>query len=811
MKPSLSAVFGLVLLIGLFYPPERAGARPMETHARTPAIGTAWTVLVVKDPAALRPMEAGWERRVQWDLRGIDTRGAASVRRSILDPAAAGLATIAATTGADRALCASGGSPGDRLEGCRLFRESEAGPAGPRVLWSSLPGDPRGPRAESGSPPPGSRLAAGDRYTARSWSSGRGPTGTGADDLDLRKTEAEVVAEGIALLPAGPREVILLRETIREAGASPRLRYRFLTRSGFEAAVLEGPRPSAAGGYFPDRAELLMEAPAAVDDGIVISYATLSKSLLPGATGFLQYSLAQDAVLDTIHPGWTSVAAMIAPDAASVWDFASIDPLALEIRTFNSTRGDLLGSSCLESCAVRDQGLAPADGTWQAWLKIDHYAPSGSYLTRDVFLLNDNDTGANPSIDVPYLAQDELNTDDHTQICLQQSAGGAQRLLRFFRFAGADPSSAMLRLGDTWTSGAWTNCTDAAGLRLTLASACGDQCYPGCSSVSPRARGMLASSAGFAATIVEDGFLHVAAGNYVPSLLLRQDTDLQAGRSLLGICNLGTVRNRFFDYFWVQERYGLMALVSSTTDATGTLPPGDWASAGNLTDRVDVTWGPFPPYQMEARACLGGTRIGWSLPADGSNLEDAPGIGDWGYVVSWGSDTDPESLADWTTNPNHTPLPGEAGYLLAPPGAEPTSAIITTWPGPAMQATVVSALRYTDPGAGDVRAYRSAAFFKVVADPARLDPGAFAVGPGVDPFVTLSGNDVVLSWPAVPGASSYRLRVWDLETRQEIPCPTGLDCAPVSPAALHAGGRTASQSFAYRVFAVDTCGGVSAD
>src|SRR5262245_39410480 len=164
MKTSRSAVLGLVLATGFFCPPEPAGARPMEARARTPAIGSAWTVLLVQDPAALGPMESGWERRVQWDLRGLESRGAAAERRSILDPTAAGLATIAATTGADRALCASG-------EGCRLFRDAETGPAGPRVLWSSLPGDPRGLRSESGSPPPGSRLAAGDRYTTRSWSS----------------------------------------------------------------------------------------------------------------------------------------------------------------------------------------------------------------------------------------------------------------------------------------------------------------------------------------------------------------------------------------------------------------------------------------------------------------------------------------------------------------------------------------------------------------------------------------------------------------------------------------------------------------
>jgi hypothetical protein len=271
------------------------------------------------------------------------------------------------------------------------------------------------------------------------------------------------------------------------------------------------------------------------------------------------------------------------------------------------------------------------------------------------------------------------------------------------------------------------------------------------------------------------------------------------------------VRNRSFDYFWVQEHYGYLALVSSPTDATGTLPPDDWSSVGNQTDGVDVAWGPFPPYQVDARACLAGTRVGWTLPADGSNPGSAPGVGDWGYVVSWGSQSDPETLADWTSNPNHTPLPGEAGYLAAPPGLEPTSTVIGGWPGTSIDVTVVTALRYTDPTIGDVRPYRSAAFFKVLEDPARLDPATFVVGDGVDPLVTRSGDDLLLSWPAVPGAVSYVVRVWDLDTRLEVSCPSGLDCAPVAPQATHAGGAVAAANLGYRVFAVDPCGAASAN
>jgi hypothetical protein len=322
---------------------------------------------------------------------------------------------------------------------------------------------------------------------------------------------------------------------------------------------------------------------------------------------------------------------------------------------------------------------------------------------------------------------------------------------------------------------------------------------------------MLAAGAGFADTVVEDGYVHVPAGNYIPALLMRQDTDLQAGRNLFGTCNVGTQRNRSFDYFWVQEHYGYLALVSAPTDTTGTLPPDDWSSVGNQTDGVDVAWGPFPPYQVDARACLAGTRVAWALPADGSNPGSAPGIGDWGYVVSWGSQTDPETLADWTSNPNHTPLPGEAGYLAAPPGLEPTSTVIGGWPGSSINVTVVTALRYTDPTIGDVRPYRSAALYKVVEDPARLDPATFVVGDGVNPFVTRSGDDLVLTWPAVPGAVSYVLRVWDLDTRLEISCPAGLDCAPAAPQATHVGGAVAPANLGYRVFAVDPCGAASSN
>jgi hypothetical protein len=137
--------------------------------------------------------------------------------------------------------------------------------------------------------------------------------------------------------------------------------------------------------------------------------------------------------------------------------------------------------------------------------------------------------------------------------------------------------------------------------------------------------------------------------------------------------------------------------------------------------------------------------------------------------------------------------------------------VIGGWPGSSINVTVVTALRYTDPTIGDVRPYRSAALYKVVEDPARLDPATFVVGDGVNPFVTRSGDDLVLTWPAVPGAVSYVLRVWDLDTRLEISCPAGLDCAPAAPQATHVGGAVEPANLGYRVFAVDPCGAASSN
>jgi hypothetical protein len=365
-----------------------------------------------------------------------------------------------------------------------------------------------------------------------------------------------------------------------------------------------------------------------------------------------------------------------------------------------------------------------------------------------------------------------------------------------------------------WTSGAWTSCNNSNGLYLTVASTCTNQCYPGCSAAAtPRARGMIDTTAGigFRMTVIDEGYVHVPSGNYVPAVLLRQDTDIQAGVNLFGTCNIGTTRNRAFDYFWVSDAYGLLASVSSPTDTTGTLPPSDWSSIGNVTDGGDFTWGPYPPWQMSAQACLAGTKVSWALPADGSNLGGNPGITDYGYVVSWGNQTDPTALADWNANPNHTPLPGTAGYLAAPAGAEPTSSIITGWAGSSINATVVTALRYTDPNAADQRSYRSAAYFKVTKNPAHLDGATFRIGQSVAPFVSKSGADLQLAWPAVSGAAAYSVHVFDLATQLEIACPAGLDCHPTGPATTHAGGAASGIGYGYRITAVDPCGAESAD
>ena len=796
-----------------------AAAGPLEVRAPASVPGRAWTVVEL-DGAGVGPLPAGWERRTFWDLRPPQGAGA-RFRWTLLDPAEPGLAGRAGGGEADVALCASEPIVERRI-GCHLLRGTDALPGAPEAPWSDTPERlitvvPRNDAADA--------LETGSSFRAVVLHDGRA----------FESIDGRVVAEGLALTLAGPREVLLLREVLDRQGVAL-LRYRMLTATGQLAAVLEGPLPEPGTSFLPARAAVLVETNSLADDGMTIAYEHLAAALDPGTTGFMQRSHSGSTIpLTAVDPSWTSVSETISIDQSGVsyqpdpgdpaseqtlpevWDFTGLVSGTLSQRTFNTTRNDVAWSSCLESCATRDLSATPPDGTWQAYLKIDRFS-AGSPFTRDIFLLNDNDTGANPSIDVPFVAQDELNDSDRTQICFEDSAGGADRFLRFFQFTGATPATAVMGIGDSWTSGNWTSCNDANGLHLTAFSVCAvDACYPACEAplgADPRARGRIdGGPAGLRMTVLEDGWVHVPAGNYVPALLLRQDTDLEAGIDFFGTCNLGTQRQRFYDYFWVQERYGLLALVSSPNDVAPdyNMPPDDWSVVGNGTDRADFTWGPYPPYQTEARACLSGTRVSWLLPADGSNLDDEAAVSDYGYVVSWGSLADPEALADWDTNPNHTPLPGEPGYLAAPSGGEPTSTVITSWGGSSINATVVTALTYTDPDAGDAVDYRSAAFYKVVEDPARLDPLTFEVGDGVVPFVTLDGADNDLAWPAVAGADGYHVRVFDLILKLEIPCPPGMDCEPAVPATTHPGGAADGGSYGYRAFAVDPCGEDSAN
>jgi hypothetical protein len=800
MKTTMTTVLAAACLAAA------GGAAASQVTVRAPElpIGATWNVIELTHPAPPPYAIDRWESNTYWDLRPPAGAGRV-VERVVMRPAEAGFGTAANRSGADRALCSFEQDSRRRL-GCRLFRAVETDAAGPRFL-----------APDSAAAAPRSRIDA--------------------IEVGSRFRDSVAVAEGIVVVPGGPREAVLVREIVSEPKGEL-LRYRFLSRTGVEVAVLSGPRPAAGEPFRPDREELLASASALVAGPVQIPYTSLHRALTPGATGFLQYSFVGTTAVPTtplssVVPAWTTVPSMISIDQTSVsyqpdpsdpstqdvlpkvWDFTALQTGTLAYRTFNTTRDDTAWSTCLQSCSLKNQTAAPPDGSWQGYLKIDTFNTNGSALTRDIFLLNDNDTGADPSIDVPYVAFDELNAMDREQICFDDSAGGANRLLRFLKFRGANPSVALMSVGDpAWSSGGWTNCTNGAGLFLTVASTCGDQCYPGCSAAaSPRARGMvdIPAGTGFRMNVIDEGYVHVPAGNYVPALLLRQDTDIQAGVSLFGTCNIATQRLRAFDYFWVSDAYGLLASVSSPSDETGTLPPADWSSIGNVTDGGDFTWGPYPPWQLSAQACVTGTKISWSLPSDGSNLNGNPGIADYGYVVSWGSQTDPLALSDWNANPNHTPLPGQAGYLAAPAGSEPTSSVIVGWGGAAINATVVTALRYTDPSAGDQRTYKSTAFYKVTENPAKLDAATFRVGQAVAPLVSKSGADLQLTWPAIAGAASYHIRAWNLATKLEIACPAGLNCQPTGSTTVHAGAGSDALGYGYRVTAVDACGTESAD
>ncbi len=804
-----------------------AWAQGVQVKAPRYTPGAEWTVIELDDASRLPSFQKGWQRSTFWDLRPVAGQGNA-VRWTIELPGDVGLDTLARSTGANIARCGKRLSDGASL-GCELIDTTPLGPGG-RVLM------------------------AGDRFT-----------GQRLDDGGIVKTvDGVALAEGIALTPAGPAEVLLVREAIRDA-TETRTLFRFVSENGRTVAAFD------AESGVPVRGSVLAEADRLADDGLTIAYQKLSDSLTPGSIGFLQYSMSFTGVncltdgdcglpnvicfgadpqamppvpgscrapLSDLRNDWAAITdatgidltnQVYLPDPTDsdtvldlpeVWEFATLNVANLQQRTFNTIRDDTAWHTCLETCASKDQSANPPDGTWQAYLKIDNYDENGAFVTRDIFMFNDNDTGADPSIDVPFVVQDQANASDATQICFEDAGGNAaDRLLEFFQFTGADPASAALGVGDAWGSGNWTSCNASNGLALTLASVCDDACYPDCpgSLAAPKARGLFPSGpgVGLEGSIAEDGYLHVAAGNYIPALLLLQGTDLEAGGQLFGTCNISPTRLRGVDWFWIHERYGLMALISGPNDdgnnPCGLIQPDDWSCFDNRTDGADFTWGPFPPYQISAEACLNGTKIDWALPADGSNLTGEPNITDWGYVVSWGTETDPDLLADWNVNPNHTPLPGQGGYLAAPPGSEPTSYVITGWGGSSIGATVTTALRYTDPDAADTLPYRSAAFFRVVEDPARLDPLVFQVGNAVAPFVTKNGNDLDLAWPPVGGASGYSIQVFDLSTGLPIACPAGLDCAPATTTTTFGGGASTAALHGFRVFAVDSCGDPSSN
>ena len=796
-------------------------AQAEAVRARTPQVNldAEWTYLVERGDE-LPAVAVGWETRTFWDLRPFSSKDSTVVQWKVSLPKAVGLAVEAFNLGADRALCAGERARSEtqaqaRPLGCMLFASSDTGPLGPRWRWHDLttldePLFPPWEDAEEGNVP--EALEVGDRLSSERWN-------------------GYAVGEGVALLPSGPREVIVVREDERrdeqaDSDEVPRRRLRFLDRRGGTVALLEGFAPGPGSAFRPDRAETLAGGAIDANDGIELPYTDFHNALTPGSTGVMQWAVRGTTPLTSLHPAWTSAGEMISidefdvlyqPDPGDpaseetlpeVWDWTGLLEANLTFRRMVTVRDDITGSApaCPESCAVRDQSANPADGTWQSYLKMDYYS-GGALFTRDIFALNDNDTGANPTIDVSYLSQDEMNTDDWTQICFSQSAGGAMRLFRFLRFSGPDPDTATMKVGESWYSGNWTECDDSNGLNLTTASQCDPLCWPQCNDTDPRGRGLLAANAGFLVSTIEDGWVHVPAGNYIPTILIRQDTDLELGIDFLfGVCNLGDQINHSFDYYWLHEDYGLLGRVSAPAEDGHTMTPEDWSVLGNNADNAEFTWGPYPPYQTEAFACLSGTKVNWSLPADGSNLTGEPGIAQTGYVVSWGDETDPDLLGDWDTNPNRTPLPGEAGYLLSEPGSEVSSYVIDSWQGASINLTVTAGLTYTDPEYGDVLSYSSAALYKVTRNPARLDPATFRVSNNIDPFVTKQGSDLLLEWPPVDGADHYRVLVFDLTTQMEIPCPAGMDCLPIDPRTIHPGGATDGNQYGYRVVAVDPCG-----
>ncbi|NIM00234.1 MAG: hypothetical protein GTN89_04940, partial [Acidobacteria bacterium] len=452
-----------------------AWAQGVQVKAPRYTPGAEWTVIELDDPSGLPRFGKGWQRSTFWDLRPVS--GGTEIRWTVDLPRHAGLEAPAEDTGADLTLCAVR-TDDDTSIGCRLIASDRVGPTGPRALWSSLPGETSAGLRVLTSLKPEQVLIAGDRFTDR-W----------LDGGDATKTiDGVALAEGIALTPAGPAEVVLLREVVSSRDTT-QTRFRFVEENGRTVAVFE--TESGA----PVRGSVLAEADRLADDGLTIGYEKLSASLTPGSIGFLQYSMSFTGVncladvdcssanaicigadpvavppvpgscrapLSDLRAGWTGIADAIGIDQTNlpyqpdpddpttaqnlpeVWEFATLNTANLQQRTFNTIRNDTGWNTCLETCAVRDVTATPPDGTWQAYLKIDNYDESGSFVTRDLFMFNDNDTGADPSIDVPFVVQDQANASDRSQICFEQSGGNsADRLLEFFQFTGPDPASAV--------------------------------------------------------------------------------------------------------------------------------------------------------------------------------------------------------------------------------------------------------------------------------------------------------------------------------------------------------------------------------
>ena len=165
--------------------------------------GGEWTVVELDEPSLLPQLKRDWQGSTFWDLRPA-AGGGREIRWSVDHPRRVGLDALADSAGADLALCAVDTNDGQAV-GCRLIASDRVGPTGPRPLWSSLPGEAAEARRATVQLDSSATLIAGTSFTDRLLD----------DDEHVAETiEGVALAEGIALTPAGPAEVVLLRETI---------------------------------------------------------------------------------------------------------------------------------------------------------------------------------------------------------------------------------------------------------------------------------------------------------------------------------------------------------------------------------------------------------------------------------------------------------------------------------------------------------------------------------------------------------------------------------------------------------------------